>query len=75
MNTSDTPRPPKNQCNHDACGRDKLFKLADDPRVRLDLGRCARAYAESNFEREAILRRIFGQLDADEQRVADDAIA
>jgi hypothetical protein len=27
-----------------------------------DLGWCARAYAESNFEREAILRRIFGQL-------------
>jgi len=52
-----------------------ICKLVDDPRVRLDLGRCARAYAESNFEREAILRRIFGQLDADEQRVPDDAIA
>jgi colanic acid biosynthesis glycosyl transferase WcaI len=52
-----------------------ICKLADDPRVRLDLGRCARAYAESNFEREAILRRIFGQLDAEVQRVADDAIA
>ncbi|HMA00062.1 MAG TPA: glycosyltransferase WbuB [Steroidobacteraceae bacterium] len=52
-----------------------ICKIADDPRVRLDLGRCARAYAESNFERETILRRIFGDLDADVQRVADDAIA
>jgi colanic acid biosynthesis glycosyl transferase WcaI len=52
-----------------------ICNLADDPRARLDMGRCARAYAESNFEREAILRRIFGQLDADVQRVADDAIA
>jgi colanic acid biosynthesis glycosyl transferase WcaI len=52
-----------------------ICKLADDPRARLELGRSARAYAESNFEREAILRRMFGQLDADVQRVADDAIA
>jgi colanic acid biosynthesis glycosyl transferase WcaI len=54
---------------------DAICKLADDPRVRLDLGRSARAYAELNFEREAILRRIFGQLDADVPSVADDAIA
>ena len=52
-----------------------ICKLADEPRRRLELGRCARAYAESNFEREAILGGVFGHLEADMQRVANDAIA
>jgi len=43
--------------------------------LRLELGRRARAYAEANFERDAILGRIFGPAEGDEERVPDDAIA
>ena len=52
-----------------------ICKLVDDPRMRVELGRRARAYAESSFEREAILGKVFGQLDADLQRVVDNAVA
>jgi colanic acid biosynthesis glycosyl transferase WcaI len=49
--------------------------LADQPKVRLELGRRARAYAESHFERDAVLSRIFGPLESDVPGVADDALA
>jgi colanic acid biosynthesis glycosyl transferase WcaI len=50
-------------------------KLADNPAMRLDLGRRARNYAETNFERDAILGRLFGPADREESGVANDAIA
>lgn len=52
-----------------------ICQLAEDVNARLELGRRARAYAESNFEREAVLGRVFGALDGDEACVPDDAIA
>jgi len=51
-----------------------ICRLADDPEVRLDLGRRARVYAEANFERDAILGRLFGSAE-DVSRVANDALA
>jgi putative colanic acid biosynthesis glycosyltransferase WcaI len=36
--------------------------LADDKAMRLELGRRARALAESNFDREAVLSALFGSL-------------
>jgi colanic acid biosynthesis glycosyl transferase WcaI len=54
---------------------DAICKLADEPVTRLELGRRARAYAEANFERDAILGRIFGSAEGDLERVPDDAIA
>ncbi|HWJ35749.1 MAG TPA: glycosyltransferase WbuB [Steroidobacteraceae bacterium] len=52
-----------------------ICKLADEPTARLELGRKARAYAEANFERDAILGRIFGSAESDVESVPDDAIA
>ncbi len=40
-----------------------IAKLADETTLRLELGRRARAYAEANFERDAILSRIFGPIE------------
>jgi colanic acid biosynthesis glycosyl transferase WcaI len=54
---------------------DAICKLADEPVTRLELGRRARAYAEANFERDAILGRIFGSAEGDLEHVPDDAIA
>ena len=52
-----------------------VCQLAQDVAMRQELGRCARAYAEVNFERDAILGRVFAPLDGDEARVADDVVA
>ena len=49
--------------------------LADDASLRLELGRRARSYAETNFERDAILGRLFGPAGGDEASVTNDAIA
>jgi len=49
--------------------------LADAPEVRLELGRSARAIAESAFDREAILGRVFGPMDGEASAVPDDAVA
>jgi len=48
-----------------------ICRLADDAELRVMLGRRARAYAEANFERDAILGRMFGPIDAADPRVAD----
>jgi colanic acid biosynthesis glycosyl transferase WcaI len=37
-------------------------RLADDKPMRLELGRRARALAEANFDREAVLSALFGSL-------------
>jgi colanic acid biosynthesis glycosyl transferase WcaI len=52
-----------------------VCQLAQDVEMRLKLGRCARAYAEVNFEREAILGKVFASLDEDEARLTDDVVA
>jgi colanic acid biosynthesis glycosyl transferase WcaI len=52
-----------------------IGKLADDTAMRLELGRRARSYAESNFERETILGRVFVPLDAIEAGIPDDVTA
>jgi colanic acid biosynthesis glycosyl transferase WcaI len=52
-----------------------ICRLADDSEERLDLGRRARAYAEANFERDAILERIFGQIKPDEAPQGHDVAA
>ena len=52
-----------------------ICRLADDAGMRLDLGRRARAYAEAYFERDAVLGRIFGQIEGDEASIPDDVVA
>jgi len=53
-----------------------ICKLADNPALRLELGRRARNFAETNFERDAILCRLFGPAAGDEATtVPNDAIA
>jgi colanic acid biosynthesis glycosyl transferase WcaI len=52
-----------------------ICKLTDEPLARLELGRRARAYAEANFERDAILGRVFGAAVNAVERLPDDAIA
>jgi colanic acid biosynthesis glycosyl transferase WcaI len=52
-----------------------ICRLADDAALRAHLGRCARAYAEANFEQDAVLERIFGPLEGGEVGVADDVVA
>jgi colanic acid biosynthesis glycosyl transferase WcaI len=52
-----------------------ICALSDDPGTRAELGRRARTYAEDYFERDAILSKVFGQLDGIHTRVADDVIA
>jgi putative colanic acid biosynthesis glycosyltransferase WcaI len=39
-----------------------IIGLADDRALRLELGRRARAFAEANFERDAVLGGMFGSL-------------
>lgn len=51
-----------------------ICRLVDDPATRLELGQRARAFAESNFERDAVLRWVFDQIQ-DSESIPDDAIA
>ena len=50
---------------------DAVLRLADDAELRSELGRRARGYAEENFEREAVLERIFRPIEGDEIRVPE----
>jgi colanic acid biosynthesis glycosyl transferase WcaI len=52
-----------------------IRKLSDEPELRVEFGRRARAYAEANFEREAVLGRVFESLDSEAPAVADDVVA
>jgi colanic acid biosynthesis glycosyl transferase WcaI len=52
-----------------------ICRLADDPALRTHLGRCARVYAEDNFERDAVLERIFGPIEGDEVNIPNDVVA
>jgi colanic acid biosynthesis glycosyl transferase WcaI len=47
--------------------------LADTPRMRQELGRRGRAYAEKTFERDAVLGNIFGPTE-DGHSIADDVV-
>jgi colanic acid biosynthesis glycosyl transferase WcaI len=42
-----------------------VTELADDVGLRLGLGARARTYAETHFERNAVLKRVFGSLGAE----------
>jgi len=59
----------------DAAFAAAICQLADNAALRLDLGRRARNFAETNFERDAILCRLFGPVAGDEATVPNDAIA
>jgi putative colanic acid biosynthesis glycosyltransferase WcaI len=52
-----------------------ICRLADDPAGRAHLGRCARAYAEVNFERDIVLERMFGSIEGDDVSIPDDVVA
>lgn len=53
-----------------------IDKLAGDAAMRLELGRRAREFAESNFEREAVLGALFGPLERPEvPGIANDVAA
>jgi colanic acid biosynthesis glycosyl transferase WcaI len=52
-----------------------IAKLADDPESRFELGRCARAFAEANFERDAVLGTMFRPLESQVSDVANDIAA
>jgi len=59
----------------DAAFATAICSLADNAALRLELGRRARSYAESHFERDAVLGRLFGTADGDEAAMPNDAIA
>jgi colanic acid biosynthesis glycosyl transferase WcaI len=52
-----------------------IRRLADDVTMRLELGRQAREFAESNFERDAVLGCLFGALDGPVPGIANDIAA
>jgi colanic acid biosynthesis glycosyl transferase WcaI len=52
-----------------------IRKLSEEPEVRVEFGRRARAYAEANFERDAVLGRVFEHLERETSAVADDVAA
>jgi colanic acid biosynthesis glycosyl transferase WcaI len=54
---------------------DIIVKLADDPDMRDELGRKARAYAVCNFERDAVLRKIFSPLEGHAATMTHDVAA
>jgi colanic acid biosynthesis glycosyl transferase WcaI len=61
--------------NDEAAFGAAICTLADNAALRLELGRRARNFAETNFERDAILGRLFGTAAGDEATVPNDAIA
>jgi colanic acid biosynthesis glycosyl transferase WcaI len=52
-----------------------IVRFADDAAHRAEMGRRARSYAEMNFERDAVLERVFGVAAAEEGAIPDDAVA
>jgi colanic acid biosynthesis glycosyl transferase WcaI len=52
-----------------------VCRLADDGPLRIRLGQAARAYAENHFERDAVLKRIFGPSEGAEVGMPDDVAA
>jgi colanic acid biosynthesis glycosyl transferase WcaI len=54
---------------------DAVVKLANSPETRAELGQRARAHAEINFERDAILSRVFAEFEDEAASLPDDAVA
>jgi colanic acid biosynthesis glycosyl transferase WcaI len=54
---------------------DAICRLADDRPLRIHLGQAARAYAETYFERAAVLKRIFAPTECAELGIPDDVAA
>jgi colanic acid biosynthesis glycosyl transferase WcaI len=52
-----------------------VSRLADDVTMRLELGRRAREFAESNFERDAVLCTLFGAIERAVPGMANDVAA
>jgi colanic acid biosynthesis glycosyl transferase WcaI len=52
-----------------------ISRLVDEPGYRQELGHRARAHAESHFERDAVLTRIFGSTETDLEPARNDVIA
>jgi colanic acid biosynthesis glycosyl transferase WcaI len=52
-----------------------IVKLADDPELRSELGRRARAFAEANFERDAVLGSMFRPMESQVSEVVNDLAA
>jgi colanic acid biosynthesis glycosyl transferase WcaI len=52
-----------------------IVRLTDDRAMRRELGRCARAYAESNFEIDLVLARLFGSGSRQETGAAPENVA
>ncbi len=68
VSTCGTVVPPENS----AALAEAILSLADDPSTRSDLGRCARAWAETHLERNAVLARTFAS--GMDQASADEAV-
>jgi colanic acid biosynthesis glycosyl transferase WcaI len=49
-----------------------VLTLADDQALRLELGRFARLFAETHFERDAVLGAMFGSMESGVPTVAND---
>ena len=47
-----------------------IIALADDPETRKLLGRRARAFAETNFERDAVLSTMFAPVHINDRQLA-----
>jgi colanic acid biosynthesis glycosyl transferase WcaI len=52
-----------------------VVRLADDPSMRFELGRRARAYAESHFEIDSVLGRLFGPQSGKRSSAAPESMA
>ena len=47
-----------------------IAALADDPVTRKLMGRRARAFAENNFERDAVLSTVFAPVELNDRQLA-----
>ena len=52
-----------------------ICKLVDDDETRLELGRCARRFADDNFEFNRVLSRVFAAVNPDPALVSEDSPA
>jgi colanic acid biosynthesis glycosyl transferase WcaI len=53
---------------------DAIGALADDPKRRADLGRAARAFAETHFELDRVLERRFAAIEREVEEAVGDAV-
>jgi colanic acid biosynthesis glycosyl transferase WcaI len=60
--------PPENRAELSAA----IVRLADDRTLRLELGRSARAYAETHFARDAVMHTVFESVDNELEDAVND---